>query len=195
MGSAISIFLLVGSAVGLSDAELAQALKGDVPARTETFVAPSGKSAGRGVGAVVIDRPIAEVWTHLSRYEDKAEYQPRVKSVTVLEHLANRIHARFVIDATIMTARYTAWFDLDPVAHVIHWTLDGQATDNTIAAADGEYRMFEVGAAQTLVVYRTYVDSGRSIARSIQDYFTRKAIPNLLRAVKKRIESGGTYKK
>jgi carbon monoxide dehydrogenase subunit G len=189
------LFLLVASAVGLSDADLASALKGQIPARTESFTAPSGKSAGRGLGAIVIDRPIAEVWTHLSRYEDKAEYQPRVKSVTVLEKLADRIRARFVVDATIMTAKYTAWFVFDPAAHTIHWTLDSTATDNSIAAADGEYRMFEVGAAQTLVVYRTYVDSGRSISQSIQNYFTRKAIPNLLQAVKKRIESGGTYKK
>jgi carbon monoxide dehydrogenase subunit G len=185
----------VGSAVGLSDADLANALKGEVPARTEAFVAENGKSAGRGLGAIVIDRPIAEVWTHLSRYEDKAEYQPRVKSVEVLERLADRIRARFVVDATIMIARYTAWFVFAPKEHVIHWTLDPSATDNSILAAEGDYHMFEVSPSQTLVVYRTYVDSGRAIAKSIQNFFTRKAIPDLLRAVKKRVESGGTYKK
>jgi carbon monoxide dehydrogenase subunit G len=189
------VFLLVGSAVGLSEADLADALKGEVPARTESFVAANGKSAGRGLGAIVIDRPIAEVWTHLSRYEDKAEYQPRVKSVEVLEHQADRIRARFTVDASIMTARYTAWFVFSPEKHVIHWTLDPTATDNSIVAAEGEYQMFEVTPSQTLVVYRTYVDSGRAIAKSIQNYFTRKAIPDLLRAVKKRVESGGTYKK
>jgi carbon monoxide dehydrogenase subunit G len=190
-----AMFLLLAATVGLSDADLADALKGGIPARTEPFVAPSGKSAGRGLGAVVIDRPIAEVWTHLSRYEDKAEYQPRVKSVTILEKLPDRVHAKFVIDATIMTAKYTAWFVFDPNAHVIHWTLDNSATDNSIAAVDGDYHLFEVGPSQTLLVYRTYVDSGRSISRSIQEYFTRKAIPNLLKAVKMRVESGGTYKK
>ena len=186
---------LVAAAVGLSDADLAGALKGEVPARTESFVTANGKSAGRGLGAIVIDRPIEEVWTHLSRYQDKAEYQPRVKSVTVLEQHPDRLRARFVVDASIMTATYTAWFALDAKAHVIHWTLDRSAGDNSIADADGDYRMFEVGPSQTLVVYRTYIDSGRAIARSIQDYFTRRAIPNLLKAVKRRVESGGTYKK
>jgi carbon monoxide dehydrogenase subunit G len=190
-----TLFLLLASAVGLSDGEFSKALAGDVPVHTETFASPSGKSAGRGVGAIVIERPIAEVWTHLSRYEDKAEYQPRVKSVTILEKLADRIRARFVVDATIMTAKYTAWFVFDPAAHVIHWTLDDKASDNTIVAADGDYRMFEVEPGKTLVVYRTYIDSGRAIAASIQNYFTRKAIPDLLKAVKKRIESGGTWKK
>lgn len=191
----IAFVLLVAAAVGLTDADLATALKGEIPARTESFVTAGGKSAGRGVGAVVIDRSIAEVWTTLSRYEDRAEYQPRVESVTVLDRLPNRIRAHFVVDATITTARYTAWYDLDEKTHSIHWTLDPTAKDNTIVSVDGEYRSFEITPTQTLLVYRAYVDSGRAVSASIQNYFARKAIPNLLRAMKKRVESGGTWKK
>jgi carbon monoxide dehydrogenase subunit G len=190
-----TLFLLLASAVGLSDGELSKALAGDIPVHTETFASPTGKSAGRGVGAILIYKPIEEVWTHLSRYEDKAEYQPRVKSVTILEKQPDRLRAKFVVDASIMTAKYTAWYTFDPAAHVIHWTLDGTAGDNTIAATEGDYHLFEVEPGKTLVVYRSYVDSGRSIAQSIQNYFTRRAIPDLLKAVKKRVESGGTWKK
>jgi len=195
MLTALPLLALVAANVGLSDGELADALKGEVPAHTEAFVAPGGKSAGRGLGAVVIDRSVAEVWTTLTRYDDKAEYQPRVKQVTVLEKLPDRVRARFQIDASVTTAIYTAWFTFDVHTHVIHWTLDHSAPDNTIAAADGDYRLFELSPTQTLVVYRTYVDSGRTVPRSLQEYIARKSIPNLLRAVKKRIESGGTYKK
>jgi hypothetical protein len=191
----LNLALLVASAVGLTDADLADALKGNVPARTEMFTAPSGKSAGRGVGAILIWRGIGDVWATLSRYEDKAEYQPRVESVTILEKQPDRIHAKFVVDATVTTARYTAWFVLDQKEHTIHWTLDTTASDNTIVATEGDYHMFEVSPGQTLVVYRSYVDSGRSISKAIQNYFARKAIPNLLNAIKKRVESGGTYKK
>ena len=192
----LPLVALVGSNVGLSDRDLSDALKGGVPARIEAFAAPSGKSAGRGLGAIVIDRPIAEVWGTLSRYDDKAEYQPRVKKVTILEQHPDRMRVHFEIDASITTVRYTAWYVLDPNTHTISWTLDPTAPDNSIAAVSGDYRVFAVSPTSTLVVYRTYVDSGRRwIARSIQDYFARKSIPNLLRAVKKRVESGGTYKK
>jgi uncharacterized membrane protein len=192
---ALQLFLLIGSAVGLSDGDLASALKGEVPARIEAFTTPTGKSAGRGLGAVVIDRPIAEVWAILSHYDDKAEYQPRVESVTILDRLPDRIRARFVVDATITTARYTAWYVFDPKAYTIHWTLDPGAKDNTVLAVEGDYHLFEVSPTRSLLVYRAYVDSGRAVAASIQNYFARKAIPNLLRAIKKRVESGGTYKK
>jgi hypothetical protein len=195
MNLAALALALTASAVGLTDPELADALKGGVPTHTEAFVTPAGKSAGRGVGAVVVDRAVGDVWATLTRYEDKAEYQPRVKSVAVLDKLPDRVRARFTIDASITTARYTAWFVFDERAHAIHWTLDGSAPDNTIAAVDGCYRLFEIAPAQTLVVYQAYVDSGRAIPRSIQEYVARKSIPNLLRAVKRRIESGGVYKK
>ena len=191
----VQFVLLLAAATGLSDGDFANALKGEIPVRSESFVTPSGKSAGRGVGAIVVDKPIGEVWSTLSRYEDKAEYQPRVESVTVLDKTPARVHAKFVIDATVTTARYTGFFDLDEKGHSIHWSLDPSASDNTVLEIDGEYRMFELEPSKTLIVYRTYVDSGRMISSSIQGYMTRKAIPNLLKAVKKRIESGGTWKK
>jgi uncharacterized membrane protein len=190
-----NLMLLMAAVAGLNESDFANALKGEIPVRSESFVTKTGKSAGRGLGAIVVDKPIGDVWATLSRYEDKAEYQPRVESVTVLDKQPGRLRAKFVVDATVTTARYTAWFELDEKTHTIHWTLDPTATDNTVVEIDGEYRMFELEPARTLLVYRTYVDSGRSVSQAIQGYFTRKAIPNLLKAVKKRIESGGTWKK
>lgn len=50
--------LLVAAAVGLTEPELAAALRGDTPTRMESFTTETGKASGRGVGAIVIDRPI-----------------------------------------------------------------------------------------------------------------------------------------
>jgi hypothetical protein len=187
--------LLSPAAVGLAEAELNAALRGEVALRTETFTTATGQSAGRGVGAIVIDRSVPEVWAVVSRYEDKAEYQPRLKTVTVLERQLGRLRVKMEIDAALMTARYTGWFSLDDAAHTIHWSLDRAATDNNIRDVDGEYRLFEVSRSRTLLVYRTFVDTGRSVPKWIQDFMTRKSIPNLLGAIKKRVESGGTYRK
>lgn len=188
-------FAIVASTVGLTDPELATALRGEVPVRTETFTAPTGKASGRGLGAIVIDRPLADVWAVMTRYEDKAEYQPRVDRVWVLDKQPDRLHVRMQVDATVTTVRYTAYFQLDHAAHTVHWTLDKAAPDNTVADIDGGYQLLEVTPTRTLVVYRTWVDSGRSVPRAIQDYMARKSIPNLLEAVKKRVESGGTWRK
>src|SRR4051812_31770560 len=127
---------------------MAQALRGEVPTRTETFTATTGKAAGkasgRGLGAIVIERPIADVWAVVARYDDKAEYQPRVESVEVLERKPGLLRVRMTVDASVTTVRYTGWFALDEQEHVIHWTLDRTAKDNSIADMDGEYRLFEL---------------------------------------------------
>lgn len=192
---ALLLAVIAPAASGLRDAEFAAALRGEVPTRTETFRTPRGKAAGRGVGAIVVEKSVAEVWAVLSRYEDKAEYVPRLTSVKVLEKQPDRLLVHMEVDASVTTARYTAWFKLDAAEHTIHWTLDGTARDNTLADVDGEYRLFELAPERTLVVYRTYVDTGRSVPGFIQDYMARRSIPDLLKAVKRRVESGGTWKK
>jgi hypothetical protein len=55
--------------------------------------------------------------------------------------------------------------------------------------------MFPLTPTRTLLVYRTYVDSGLHVAASIQSYVARRSIPDLLGAIKRRIESGGTWRK
>lgn len=189
------LLALVASELGLTDAELAAALRGEVPVRTETFTAPSGKASGRGVGAIVIDRPLAEVWAVVSRYEDKAEYQPRVEKVWVLEKSPEQVKVKMQINASVTTAYYTAIYKLDPVAYTVRWTLDKTAPGNTVADIDGGYNLAAVSPTSTLVVYRAWVDTGRAVPRFIQDYMARRSVPNLLRAIKKRVESGGTWRR
>ena len=168
---------------------------GKIVTRSEAFTNAGGKSAGRGLGATVVERPIGDVWATLSRFEDRAEYIPRIKSVTILAREPGRLRIRQEIDATITTARYTAWYRLDAPTHTISWTLDRSAHDNTVADVEGEYRLTELGPGRTLLVYRTYVDSGLKVPQSIQSFMQRRSIPDLLRAIKKRVESGGTAKK
>lgn len=185
--------LLPGS--GLTEAEIEQALAGKVPARSEPFITPAGLATGRGIGAIAIDRPVAEVWSTLLRFEDRAEYFPRLLSVTVLNRTPSRVHVRQEVDASVRKVKYTAFYDLDEEKHVIHWTLDTSAPDNGIKGVDGNYLLYEVAPGRTLLVYRTWLDSGLKVPGFIQRYIAVHSIPNLLRAIKQRVESGGTWKK
>lgn len=190
-----TVLALAAAAVGLTDKEFAAALRGEVHSRSESFMKPDGKSAGRGVGAVVVDRPMQEVWNAVARFDDKPEYMPRLKSVQLLGQQPGALRLRMVVDASVTTARYTAWFRLDPAAHTIDWKLDRTATDNTIRDTEGGYRMYEIAPGRTLVVYRTYVDSGLHVPRFIQDYMMRRSVPDLLKAIKARVETGGRWRK
>jgi hypothetical protein len=162
---------------------------------TEIFTSPQGKTSGRGVGAIIIERPVSAVWATVSHYEDKAEYTPRLQRVAVLDKQLGLLHVYMEVDASVTTARYTAWFKLDETEHTIKWNLDHGAKSNTIADTEGEYRLFPVTPERTLAVYKTWVDSGHAVPRFIQEYMARKSLPNLLKALKMRVESGGLWRK
>src|SRR3569832_723029 len=155
----LSLLALLAPVPELTEAELATALGGQVAVRIEHFARTDGKAAGRGVGAIVVERPAAEVYATLARFEDKAEYVPRLKSITVLEQSPERVLARLVADASVTTARYTMAFRLDEPGRVVSWKLDKAAPDNSIADAEGEYRVHEITPARSLVTYRSYVDT------------------------------------
>lgn len=196
---ALSLYLTLAALLlpgaGLTEKEVAEALGGKVPARSESFTAPSGKTTGRGLGAIVIHRPVAEVWQTLVRFEDRAAYMPRLLSVAVLERAGHRLRVRQEVDASVKKVRYTAWFEIDERGRTIHWTIDRTARDNGIKDVDGEYRLFEIDAGRCLLVYRTWLDPGLAVPAFIQRYMAVKSIPNLLRAIKQRVESGGTWQK
>ena len=175
--------------------EVDAALHGKVPVRIERFARPDGRTAGRGVGAITVDRPIAEVWSTIIRFDDKPEYMPRMKAVTVLEKTPERLRVKMVIDASVTTAHYTLVYRIDTPEHLLSWKLDHSVPDNSIAETDGEYRLYAITPEQTLVTYSSQVDTGRSLPRFIQDYIARRSIPDLLRAIKLRVESSGLWRR
>lgn len=179
----------------LTPAETGRVLGGEVLARSETSGNASGKASGYGVGAIAIDRSVADTWAVLANYADKAEYQPRVSRCTVLGREGDVLRVAMEVSATIMTVRYTGLYTLDPVAHTVRWKLDKTAAGNGIQDMEGGYALIRVSEARTILYFRSYVDSGRMVPRFIQDHFSVKAIPDLLKSVKARVESGGTYRK
>ena len=181
--------------VGLTQPEVQAALSGQVPVRIEPFARPDGKTAGRGIGAITIDRSISEVWTTLVRFEDKAEYMPRIKSAEVLDKSPERLRVRMVVDASVTLARYTMIYQLDEPGHRLSWKLVHTVSDNTISEADGAYRADALAPGRTLVTYHSQVDTTRALPRFIQNYIARRSIPDLLRAVKKRVESSGLWRR
>lgn len=193
--SLLPILALTVPVVGFSPTEVDSALRGQVPLRIERFARPDGRTAGRGYGAITVDRPIAEVWSTIIRFEDKPEYMPRMKSAAVLEKTPERLRVRVVVDASVTTAHYTLLYRIDEPGHLLSWKLDHSVSDNSIAETDGEYRLYAVTPEQTLVTYSSQVDTGRSLPRFIQDYIARRSIPDLLRAIKLRVESRGLWRR
>ncbi len=183
------------STAPLSQTELASALAGEVPVRYEAFTTREGRAAGRGVGAILIARPAADVWAVVSRYDDRAEYIARLRKVTVREKTVDALRCTMEVDFPLKTLRYTAWYRLDPERLRVSWKLDASAPDNDVRDVEGDWRVYEAGPSRALLVYRTYVDLGRLVPGFARRKIATRSIPDLLRGIRMRVESGGTWRK
>jgi hypothetical protein len=179
----------------VSAADLAQVQRGEIVARIETTHGAGGKAAGRGFGAIALARPVAEVYATLARCDDRAEYMPRLKRIDILEQSPTRVRLKQSIDASIKTAYSTLLLTLEPDALRISWALDKTARDNSVIEVEGDYRMVALAEQRTLLVYRAYIDSGLKVPALITNHLQKRAVPELLTAIKQRIESGGRYRK
>ena len=111
----LALLAVLGPVVGLTPAEVDAALHGQVPVR---IAQQPGKSAGQGIGAVTIDRPLGEVWTTITRFEDKVEYMPRLKELTILAQSPTDVRVVQLVDASVTKIHYTMLFHREASTHI-----------------------------------------------------------------------------
>ena len=125
----------------------------------ESFTTETGKASGRGVGAIVIDRPMAEVWSVVSHFPTKRNTCRGWKSRSVGsdQRATPRENDRRCRGEH---GALHSHFSISQAQHTIDFQLDKSASDNTIKDTVGGYALFEVSTEKTLLVYRTWVDTG-----------------------------------
>lgn len=153
----------------------------------------TGKMRGKGMAIILVNKAPQEVWEYLPKFNTYKEFMPRMKESTIYDGGGGKVGATYVLDFLIKKIKYHCLHELDKEKMVIRWTLDS-SKKNDIASTTGYWRVKAHGD-KSLLFYTVAVDTGMAVPQKFQDYLTKKDLPNVVKAVKKRIESGGTYKK
>lgn len=183
-----------GAEAALSAADVARLEKGEVLLLKETYKDAKGKMRGRGTAAVLVEKPADEAWRHLRKFDAFAEFLPRVTESKVYEKAGNRVGVAFTLKILFARIRYHCVQTLDEPNRTIRWTLD-ERKKNDIASTTGYWRATPHGDGKCILTYAVAVDTGRAVPKLVQDFLTRRDLPGVVRVMKKRIESGGKYKK
>jgi ribosome-associated toxin RatA of RatAB toxin-antitoxin module len=178
----------------LTEKELATLKKGQVVVRGEMYTTDDGKRAGKGVAFVVIDKPPEAAFAVLQDYGKIAEYMPRVTKVTIPEKSPTRMKVVQELKVLFKTVVYTLILDFNAQKKRMDWKLDKTA-ENDIKDTWGFWEFVPYDNGKTLVVYNIAANTGVSIPQFLEDYLTKKDLPEVLMAMKRRTESGGTWKK
>ena len=153
-----------------------------------------GKSKGRGVVIGLIDRPVDEVWTMILDCTTHPEYMPRVVSTEAYKGKDGREGIHEMIKVLWKKVEYHVLQTMDEEKHAVSWVLD-DSKKNDIQGTTGYWRFVPHKETQCIAVYAVRVETGMKVPAFVEDFLMKQDLPSVLKAVKKRAESGGTYKK
>jgi len=152
----------------------------------------NGADAGGGFAVGVVDKPPADVWGYIIDYDKFTEFLPRITRNEVLERKDGEVLLRQTIKVLTRSVTYHIVQTVDHEAHTLQWKVD-QTKENDIRESLGSWSVRPHGQGRSLVIYSILVDTGMRVPGWIESFLTRRDIPNVVKALKRRAESNGAY--
>lgn len=155
----------------------------------------NGASAGSVRGVVIIKAAPAAAFAMLTDHSNFFEFMPRVVSTKVSGRTQRGERSFQVIDAAVTKVSYSLDYRWDPQALRIEFRL-AKDVPHEIKEAAGSWQLWELdGGKATLLEYRTSADVGRAVPGFIKSHLQERGVKDAVDAVRKRVESGGAWKK
>lgn len=146
---------------------------------------------GRSVWAEVwVAAPPRAVFRTLTDYARFDEFMPLVERVDILERGPTHAVLKFKM-------RYMRWFDIEQTdRREFHpySRIDYVGVAGPLRAVTGDWR-FTAERGGTRVRYRAQVDPGVPVPGVLMGALVKRGLPGLLDGVRRRTESGGTWRK
>lgn len=167
---------------------------GEILRFSQKSIKIKGSTVGGGYAMGIIEREPEVVWAILTDFEKHPEYMPRLRAVHVGEKQGETLPIRHTIKVLTKKVSYNLIQTLDEQTHCLSWRIDPEK-ENDIRETVGSWQLRPYENGQCLAVYSVFVNSGHRVPNFIEHYFTRRDMPNVIQALKKRVESNGTYTK
>lgn len=165
----------------LSEAELARIEAGEVILESNTVRDAKGNARATGLAIGFIPAPKDKIMDTILDYPSYPEFMPRVKTITLTgegEHQA----VNYTIKVLMLNIKYTMTHQVDREAGTIQFSLD-KTKKNDIADSQGFWAL-KPHKNGTVIYYSVLVDTGMAVPKKIEDYLTKKDLPNILRKLR-----------
>lgn len=155
----------------------------------------SGKSViSNSAAMIVVDKPVEDVWATVIDFEKLPEFIPRLISSEKYEEKDGKIGIKQSVKVLWKKINYHVLQSEDAEHHIMTFELD-KSQKNDISETNGRWELREYGEGKCLAFYFLALDSGMPVPRFIQNMLLNQDLPATMYGLKKRVESGGTYKK
>jgi len=170
-------------------------LKKSKPTTSSYKITVGKKKADVFVARIIINKPPAQTYKILMDFKSRYKYMPRMRLSKVLKKVSKK---RFFEHQMVKVAWSKIHVHLDIRVNgkdEMTWTLR-KNMKNGIKDNVGVWNMASYnGGKSTLLNYAVYTDPGRWVPGWLRRRLTKSSLRKLMVNVKKRVESGGTWKK
>jgi coenzyme Q-binding protein COQ10 len=180
----------------LSASELNRVKKGEIILRSSTA---SDTSSGAGYAVGLVNATPEKIWKTILDYDKYALFMPRVTHCKRTLRQGNRIDSDFVLDMGIANVRYSIIHTLRSSKNRLTWVLDKTKEADYVTKTTGYWQLEEISPGVTLVEYNVEIDIDipfiGGLLGGLVKKLTNDDLPNVIGTMKKRIESGNSWKK
>jgi hypothetical protein len=142
---------------------------------------------------VLFERPLDEVWTLLTSTTRQKEYRPELTGLNVIESGDHSNVAEYSLRFMLTSLHYRLQQAWDSQSRRVWWSLD-PGFDNDMRVLDGLWELRALDDRRTLGRFSTRIDIGPELPAFLQDYATRKKLPESMDHVRRWVDSGGTWR-
>jgi hypothetical protein len=157
-------------------------------------VRPEGGLRGGIISAYVIfDEPPGDVFELLAQSTRQTEFRPELTSIETIEMGPNGPIDEHRLKILFRRYEFRLQYRVHPQQRHIDWVLD-ERFDNDLAYVSGSWDLYEMSDGRTLGRSGTQIDVGPAVPAFLQDWITRKNLPQTMERVRLWVESEGIYR-
>lgn len=141
---------------------------------------------------VLFERPRNEVIRLLIQSPRQKEFRPELREARLVQEFEGGQVVHYEIRMMLMTVEYRSRHTWNFETGEVWWSLDPDY-DNDLAALEGHWEVFSLGPERSVARFGTRIDVG-ALPGFLQDYASRRKLPEAMHNVRKWIDSGGTFR-
>jgi len=169
--------------------------KGEVVITEVMNLNPDGSGRMDFLAKLYIKATRQEVWKHIRDYNNFPEFMPRMKKNTILKQEGQVYWVRYELKIFWLKIVYHIRVDGVELYKRIEYKLD-KTKKNHIKDTYGYWILEDApGGTGTILSYSTFVDTGIPAPKVLVRKLAKMSLPNIVKNVRKRVESGGKWKR
>lgn len=154
--------------------------------RADAASATGGQSTSEA--SAIVPYPPAQVWSVVTDFESRPRFVPGLKSVQILRREGKRLWIAEHLRILLINIRFVVVSTVDVEQGSVTWVMDHSA-EHDIADTTGSWTVVPLdGGRETLVQYRTWIDSGRSVPRLAEDFLAKRSLPKIVEGIRSEVQ-------